>query len=83
MEQVGSQIDCQARLTADGHYKLTITMSHRSVVTEKTTAGTSVSRNLIIAGTLLLRDGESGRFSAFDVVTGEILQADITIRLYR
>ena len=88
LRSVGTTIDCIARTSAPGLYRLALTVSDSSIAT----AGERV-QNVAFSGVpnvpsmrsfkstlnLLLRDGQTARHtSATDPVTGELLQVDVT-----
>jgi hypothetical protein len=90
-KQVGINIDCTARSTDDGRFRVAISIEDTSVYSEGQTAQgvpkladipsfrTFQSSNMVI-----LKDGESSQFTAAtDRITGEVTKVDVTMRLVK
>jgi hypothetical protein len=90
-KQIGINIDCTARTTDDGRYKVAISIEDTSVYSDGQTAQgvpklsdipsfrTFQSSNMVI-----LKDGESSQFTAAtDRITGEVTKVDVTMRVVK
>ena len=91
---VGTNIDCAATSTADGVYRLNITMTDSSVyypdesdsATRSTTAVTRAPafRNFNSTFTLLVRDGQTVQStSVTDPVSGQTIKIDATVNVQK
>ena len=84
---VGTQIDSFARRAGDDRYKVTVIIEESSVYGEDATAmetfrapGVPVFRSFESSNTLVLRDGQSRRYTAAaDRVTGESIRVDVAL----
>jgi type II secretory pathway component GspD/PulD (secretin) len=93
-KDVGTNIDCAANSTADGAYRLIITMTDSSVyypdesdaATRSTTAVTRAPafRNFNSTFTLLVRDGQTVQStSVTDPVSGQTIKIDATVNVQK
>jgi type II secretory pathway component GspD/PulD (secretin) len=91
---VGTNIDCAANSTADGAYRLIITMTDSSVyypdesdaATRSTTAVTRAPafRNFNSTFTLMVRDGQTVQStSVTDPVSGQTIKIDATVNVQK
>ncbi len=93
---VGTNIDCAASSTADGAFKVQLTVSDSSVYfpdRDRTAAGTQVPVNIASPPSLrsftsnfniLLRDGQTSQYTvATDQVSGEQLKIDATLNVLK
>lgn len=84
---VGTQIDSSARSVGGGRYKVTVVIEVSSVYGEDATAmetfrarGVPVFRSFGSSNTLVLRDGQSRRYTAAaDRFTGESIRVDVAL----
>jgi hypothetical protein len=89
MQQVGTQIDCNATLQPDGRYKLRLTITERSALpaAQATEQGARVAnvpsfRNVAFGSTIYLGDGQSTQFSsATDKTSGETFKVDVSLAI--
>ena len=89
MQQVGTQIDCNATLHPDGRYKLRLTVTDRSALpaAQATEQGARVAnvpsfRNVVFGSTIYLGDGQSTQFSsATDKTSGETFKVDVSLAI--
>ena len=87
LQQVGTQIDGNATLQPDGRYKLRLTVTDRSVLptAQATEQGARVAnipafRNVVVASTIYLRDGQSTEFSSVaDKTGGEVVKVEVSL----
>ena len=84
---VGTQIECFASGVGDDRYQVTVIVEESSVYGDDATAmetirapGAPVFRSFESSNTLVLRDGQSRRYTAAaDRVTGESIRMDVTL----
>ena len=89
MQQVGTQIDCNATLQPDGRYKLRLTVTERSALpaAQATEQGARVAnvpsfRNVSFGSTIYLGDGQTTQFSsATDKTSGETFKVDVSLAI--
>ena len=89
MQQVGTQIDCNATLQPDGRYKLRLTVTERSALpaAQATEQGARVAnvpsfRSVSFGSTIYLGDGQSTQFSsATDKTSGETFKVDVSLAI--
>jgi hypothetical protein len=87
MQQIGTQVDCVAKLQPDGRYRLSMTVTDRSVIAsaQASEVGTRVAnvpafRNLTTASSIVLGDGQSTQFSsAPDRASNEVFKVDVLL----
>jgi hypothetical protein len=85
MQQVGTQIDANVKPTADGKYKISMTVTDRSIVTGTPAAQGGVSsipsfRNNTSASNAILSAGETIQFTSSPDKTGnETFKIDVTL----
>ena len=96
-QQIGTQIDFRivpvesgagARPSADGRYKVQMTITRRDVY-DRDSAPPVPQRdpsrpmfyNFTFAGTLVLGNGETAQITGSDLITGEPWRADVTLSL--
>jgi hypothetical protein len=87
-QDVGTNIDCYASTTADGRFKVTVTVEDTSVYTEEhdpsTVKGHPAFRTLVLTNAAILRDGQSTQFtSATDKVSGETVKIDVMLNVVK
>jgi hypothetical protein len=86
-QDIGTNIDCNARPLGDGRFVVSVRVSERSVVqapatTPPTVNGAPVIRNFESSNNLVLRDGQTRQFTAAaDRVTGEVVKVDVTLKV--
>lgn len=84
---VGTQIECRATIAGDDRYRVTVIIEESSVYGEDATAleaaavpGAPVFRSFESDNSLLLRDGQTSRYTAAtDPVTGESIRVDVAL----
>jgi len=89
MQQVGTQIDCNATLQPDGRYKLRLNVTERSALpaAQATEQGARVAnvpsfRSVAFGSTIYLGDGQSTQFSsATDKTSGETFKVDVSLAI--
>jgi hypothetical protein len=84
MQSVGSQVDATVNPTPDGKFKLTLTVTDRSVVTAQTTMASVGNvpsfRNMMSNSQAILSNGETIQFtSSSDRATNETFRIDVTL----
>src|SRR5262249_55748738 len=82
---VGTNIDCSAKTTDDGRFKLDVTIEDRSAVERRSgdnpVPGVPALRNFRTNNVLILRDGQSSQFTAAtDKTSGEVVKVDVTLK---
>ncbi len=90
-QNVGTNIDCNARSLGEGRFVININVEERSVVQAAAGAATPpnnvtapVIRNFEAQNSLVLRDGQTRQFTAAsDRVTGEIVKVDVTLKVVK
>jgi hypothetical protein len=88
---VGTNIDCGARSTEAGLFKLTLAVSDSSVflpdkqgMTTSSVEGVPAFRTFTSSFSVLLRDGQTGQHTAAtDPVSGEVLRIDVTVNVLK
>ena len=84
---VGIQIDCRAVTTADGRYRLDLSITDKSLYPDQAQTRTSAIptlRSFASNSSIVLRDGQTTQFStATDRVTGEVFRVDVTLTVDR
>jgi hypothetical protein len=87
-QNVGSSIDCDVRLQADGRYRLSLVMDDSSLADQPanvatggvTTTSFPIIRSYRIDTLLVLRNGEATTFNvATDKVSGDTIRAQVTV----
>jgi type II secretory pathway component GspD/PulD (secretin) len=93
--QIGTVIDCSARIASDGRFELSIMVEDSAVIADDGRARSNpgeialvrdvpVFRNFRTRNTLLLRDGQTRQYTAAtDRVTGETVRIDVTLRVVK
>lgn len=84
---VGTRIECYASVAGDDRYRVTVIIEESSVYGEDATAleaagapGAPVFRSFESDNSLLLRDGQTSRYTAAaDPVTGESIRVDVAL----
>ena len=87
-QNVGTNIDCNARSLGEGRFVININVEERSVVQPTSGANPNVPapviRNFEAQNSLVLRDGQTRQFTAAsDRVTGEVVKVDVTLRVVK
>ena len=93
-KDVGTNIDCGATTTADGLFKLLLTVEDSSVYYPDqsegaakpvtATTGAPAFRNFTSTFTLFLRDGQTAQStSATDPVSGQVVKLDATVNVQK
>lgn len=92
-QDVGTNIDCSATTTADGNYRVNLTVTDSSVyfpdpnnaaAAAPAKTGAPAFRNFTSNFYILLRDGQSGQYlSATDPITGQVLKLDVTLNVLK
>ena len=93
-KDVGTNIDCGANTTADGAFRLLLTIAYSSVYfpdpsepaarSISGSTGAPAFRNFTSTFTLLLRDGQTAQStSATDPITGQVFKLDATINVQK
>jgi Flp pilus assembly secretin CpaC len=85
-KDVGTNLDCRADSLEGGRYNLVFSVEQGSLASGEWSAVSSspVLRSFKANSSLVLRDGQSGRFvAATDPVTGEVLQVDVTLTVVK
>jgi hypothetical protein len=82
---VGTQIDCSARIKSEREYELTISVEDSAVAKAGDpvldNAGLPVIRTFQARNTLVMREGQTRQFTvASDRVTSEVVRIDVTVR---
>jgi hypothetical protein len=86
-QDIGTNIDCNARPLGDGRFVVSVRVSERSVVQAPAATATAVNgapviRNFESSNNLVLRDGQTRQFTAAaDRVTGEVVKVDVTMKV--
>jgi hypothetical protein len=87
---IGTNIDCTAKATADGRFQVFISVEDTSVYTNIKDANTPtvgdmpVFRSFRSTNTLVLRDGQSRQFTAAtDRISGEVVRIDVTLKVVK
>jgi hypothetical protein len=88
-QDVGTNIDCDATLLADGRFKVQITVDDTSVFPDDqpTTAATKGSpsfRSFRASDAMILKDGQTSQFTtATDKVSSETVRVDVTLTVVK
>ena len=85
-KDVGTNLDCSAESLEDGRFKLDFSLEQGALASGDwgAVSSTPVLRNFKARSSLILRDGQTGRYvAATDPVTGEVLQIDVTLNLVK
>jgi len=89
-QDIGTNIDCNARVTDDGRFQLLLSIDDTSVYTNVADASTPtvgdmpVFRSFRSTNTLVLRDGQTRQFTAAtDRVSGEVVRIDVTLNVVK
>jgi hypothetical protein len=87
-QNVGTNIDCNARMVGEGRFVINISVEERSVVQPTSGANPNVPapviRNFEAQNSLVLRDGQTRQFTAAsDRVTGEVVKVDVTLKVVK
>jgi len=94
-KDVGTNIDCTSSTTADGYFKLNLTLSDSSVYFPDRTdptlstpapsaSGAAAFRSFTSSFYILLRDGQTVQYtSATDQVSGQVIKLDATINVQK
>ncbi len=85
-KDVGTNLDCDAEALDDGRFKLNFSLEQGALATGDwgTVSSTPVLRNFKSRSSLILRDGQTGRYvAATDPVSGEVLHIDVTLNVVR
>lgn len=82
---VGTQIDCSAKIRQDGQYELTVSVDDSAPAKSGEAGfdqiGIPVIRTFQARNTLVMRDGQTRQFTiASDRITGEVVRVDITVK---
>ena len=83
---VGTNLDCDAYVLEGGRYKVDFTIEQGSLASGDwgVVSSTPVLRSFKSRSSLILRDGQTGRYvAATDPVTGEVLQIDVTLNVVK
>jgi hypothetical protein len=85
---VGTNVDCGAENLGEGRYKLNFGLEQMSVSSGEARAAASSGAAPVIHGfrsntTMILRDGQSGQYTATDPVNGETLRIDVTLNVLK
>lgn len=90
-KQIGTNIDCTARSTDDGRFRVDISIEDTSVYSEGQTAegvpkvkDIPSFRTFQSSNTVILKDGQSTQFLASaDKITAEITKVDVTVTVVK
>jgi type II secretory pathway component GspD/PulD (secretin) len=88
-KNVGTSIECAARVLEDGRYRLELTIDDSSVASDDPgpqpfAKGPPQFRSFQISGAAALRDGQSTQLTtATEKVTGEIVRIDVTLSVIK
>jgi hypothetical protein len=87
-QDVGTNVDCFASTTADGRYKLTVTVEDTSVYSDEQSLeivkGNPTFRTFSLTNSAVLRDGQSMQFtSATDKVSGVTGKIDVRLNVVK
>jgi hypothetical protein len=85
-KDVGTNLDCDAEILEGGRYKLDFSLEQGSLASGDwgVVSSTPVLRSFLSRSTLILRDGQTGRYvAATDPVSGEVLQIDVTLNVVK
>lgn len=83
-QNVGTQIECQARRLSNGQFEVRLAVSDSSVAAPQGSDAGSlpVIRKFEATNRLVLRDGQTKQFTAAtDRITGEMVRVDVTLRV--
>lgn len=86
---VGSNIDCNVKTSANGRFNIILMIQDRSALDKPATLGIGANavnqpilRNFQYTNSILLKDGESKQFvAASDKGSGDIVKVDVTINV--
>ena len=94
-KDVGTNIDCNASTSADGYFKLNLTVTDSSVyfpdrsdptlsTAASSVVGTAAFRSFNSSFFILIRDGQTVQYtSATDQVTGQVIKIDATVNVQK
>ena len=88
-KDVGTNIDCFAQTTANGGYRIAVTVEDTSVypgtsTTPGTVVGAPTLRSFRSSNELVLRDGQSAEFTAAtDKVSGETIRVEVKLTVLK
>jgi hypothetical protein len=82
-QDVGTNIDCTARVLDVGRYAIDVTIDDTSVYEESGKRGDRPSfRSFRASDQMILKDGQTAQFTAAtDKVNGEVTRVDVTLRV--
>ena len=77
---VGTSIDARATLMDDGRFSVVVSIEDSSVSERRASAALPTLRSFTTQNTVLLKDGQTGQFTAAaDKTTGEVVKVDVTL----
>ena len=88
-QDVGTNIDCDATLMADGRFKVQITVDDTSVFPDDqpmsaATKGSPSFRSFRASDAMILKDGQTSQFTtATDKVSSETVRVDVTLTVVK
>src|SRR5262249_54128294 len=85
-QNVGTNIDCDARTLEDGRFRLTISIDDSSIYpVEMSPKGTPQAiRSFKLSNTVVLKDGQSAQFTtATDKLSGDVVKIDVTLTVMK
>lgn len=85
-KDVGTNLDCNAKLMDEGRYRLDFTLEQGSLAAGgwEAISSTPVLRTFRSSSNLIMRDGQTSRYvAATDPVSGEVLQVDVTMNVVK
>ena len=88
-QDVGTNIDCDATMMADGRFKVQITVDDTSVFpddqpTSAATKGSPSFRSFRASDAMILKDGQTSQFTtATDKVSSETVRVDVTLTVVK
>ena len=86
-QEIGTNIDCAARLVSDARYELQITVEDNSIPREDAARAAKTQeppliRSFRLSNRVILRDGQSTQFNAStNRITGETVRIDVTLNV--
>ena len=86
--EVGTNIDCAAQTSADGFYRVTLTVADSSVAYAEGDAAAKTApptfRSFNSTFNILVRDGQSVQYtSAADPISGQVVKLDATVNVQK
>jgi len=85
-KDVGTNLDCNAKLLDEGRFRLDFSLEQGSLAAGgwEAVSSTPVLRTFRSSSNLILRDGQTSRYvAATDPVSGEVLQVDVTLNVVK